>query len=235
MKQFFTLFAGLAMMPMSLLAQDAVDMSFVFVDKQGNVLADGATVTRSTVTVDELTEAEMISSEISVRNVSGASTDFIKIYYSIEQMDNGIYQICFPSTCNTQDEEGAYETSPGMLIGTEQDIRSEWLPDEDGKCTVVLDLEIMTRTGSFPNITYQHKAYGPSLTINFIKGAQPGPEPLKGDVNGDGELNIGDVNVLINMILSGEISNTGDVDGDGEIGISDVNALIDLILNYKVN
>ena len=53
---------------------------------------------------------------------------------------------------------------------------------------------------------------------------------VKGDVNGDGEVGISDVNALIDMILSGNTAAPADVDGDGEIGIADVNALIDIIL-----
>lgn len=56
---------------------------------------------------------------------------------------------------------------------------------------------------------------------------------LPGDVNGDGEVNVADVNMLINMILSGDSQGTdsGDINGDGEVTIADVNALIDIILN----
>ena len=59
---------------------------------------------------------------------------------------------------------------------------------------------------------------------------------IKGDVNNDGEINIGDVNALIDLILNG-----GDIDAatfwradvaeDGELGLGDVNGLIDMILN----
>ncbi len=57
---------------------------------------------------------------------------------------------------------------------------------------------------------------------------------LKGDLNGDGNVDIVDVNILINVIL--EITdpslygNTADIDGDSAIDISDVNALINIIL-----
>ena len=54
---------------------------------------------------------------------------------------------------------------------------------------------------------------------------------LRGDVNGDGEIGISDVNAVIDMILTSNTGAAGDVDGDGEVGISDVNAVIDLILN----
>ena len=50
-------------------------------------------------------------------------------------------------------------------------------------------------------------------------------------MNGDGEVTIADVNTVIDMILSGEISIDGDVNGDGEVTIADVNAVIDIILN----
>ena len=54
--------------------------------------------------------------------------------------------------------------------------------------------------------------------------------PLTGDVNGDGEVNIADVNAVIDMILTGKQATPGDVNGDGEVNIADVNAVIDSIL-----
>ena len=53
---------------------------------------------------------------------------------------------------------------------------------------------------------------------------------LPGDVNGDGEVTVADVNAIINMILTGEHNTLGDVNGDGEISLADVNAVIDLII-----
>ena len=51
-----------------------------------------------------------------------------------------------------------------------------------------------------------------------------------GDVNGDGEVNISDVNSVISIILSNSNDAAGDVNGDGEVNISDVNAVISVIL-----
>ena len=56
------------------------------------------------------------------------------------------------------------------------------------------------------------------------------PVVIPGDVNGDGEVNIADVNAVIDLILSGRSTKAGDVNGDGEINIADVNALIAIIL-----
>ncbi len=54
-----------------------------------------------------------------------------------------------------------------------------------------------------------------------------------GDVNGDGEVTIADVNMLIDIILGAEDNSEGrsDVNGDGEVGIADVNSVIDIILS----
>ena len=54
---------------------------------------------------------------------------------------------------------------------------------------------------------------------------------LKGDVNGDGEVNIADINVIINIILSGDSNMTGDINEDGEVNIADINTVINIILN----
>lgn len=54
---------------------------------------------------------------------------------------------------------------------------------------------------------------------------------ITGDVNGDGEVNIADINAVIDMILSGTFNANGDVNGDGEVNIADINAVINVILN----
>ena len=56
---------------------------------------------------------------------------------------------------------------------------------------------------------------------------------LPGDVNGDGEVNISDVNVLIDAIIKAQEAIGDmkfDINGDGEVNISDVNTLISIIL-----
>lgn len=54
---------------------------------------------------------------------------------------------------------------------------------------------------------------------------------LHGDLNGDGEVNLADVNVLIDAILAGNMNMEYDVNGDCEINIADVSALIDVLLS----
>ena len=53
---------------------------------------------------------------------------------------------------------------------------------------------------------------------------------MPGDVNGDFEVNIADINAIINVILTGVENAAADVNHDGEVNIADINAIINLIL-----
>ena len=228
MKKFFTfLLLCLCSTAWPVLAQE-IDQSFVFVNSDGTVIENEAVIVRNEVELFD-GDTEVINSGISVRNMTG-SVDYIKVIYDIERLDNGIYQICFPTTCNMKEEEGSFETGIGQLMSEIQDIQSEWFPVEDGECIVTLTLEIFGKQGLFPP-TYNHKAWGPTITLRFVKGELP-PEPgTPGDVNGDGEVNIADVNAVIDCILSQSGNKAADANIDGEINIADVNYVIDLILN----
>ena len=226
MKRIFTfLMLGMALLAWPAQAQD-IDENYVFMDDNGNILESGATVVRNTSDIDEATGAEIINSGIWVLNLGGES-DYLKVHYVIDRIDNGTYQICFPSTCNMKTEAGTYETAIGPLMTDLQDLQSEWFPAADGECDVTLTIELFVKMGGFPP-SYIHKADGPTIHLRFIKGGAP--EPIKGDVNGDGEVNISDVNAIIRMIL-GTPEDKGDVNRDGEVNISDVNVVIGIILN----
>jgi len=57
---------------------------------------------------------------------------------------------------------------------------------------------------------------------------------LDGDVNGDGEVSIADVNALIDAIITDtqyQLGPAADVNHDSEVNIADINAVIDIILN----
>ena len=56
-------------------------------------------------------------------------------------------------------------------------------------------------------------------------------QAVSGDVNGDGTVNISDVNAIIAIVLDGHgVNPEADLNGDGTVNISDVNLVIDEIL-----
>ncbi|MBO4871087.1 MAG: glycosyl hydrolase 53 family protein [Muribaculaceae bacterium] len=63
----------------------------------------------------------------------------------------------------------------------------------------------------------------------------PAEEPVEGDVDGDGKVDVSDVNAAINIILELKVAADypGDADlvSDGKVDISDVNAIINIILS----
>ena len=95
--------------------------------------------------------------------------------------------------------------------------------------------------GNFPlHLVYYYITYNAVTTgepyslkipgMELVYAAMPQTEPVPGDVNGDGEVNIADVNFIIGLILTGDMNPQGDVNGDTEVNIADVNAVIDIIL-----
>ncbi len=67
------------------------------------------------------------------------------------------------------------------------------------------------------------------LALPFTGNAQQ--STLYGDVNGDGTVNITDVNAIISIILDGKsMTLAADVNNDGTVNITDVNAVINIIL-----
>ena len=226
MRKFFTFLSVFALATCSLMAQD-IDQNFVFVDENEEIIENGATIVRNLIETNE-EGLEVIYSGLSVADMGAASNVFLKMIYNITQIDNGSFQICFPMTCNMQTTTGMYETSPGQVSMGLQDIQSEWFPTADGSCVVTLSIETFTKSPGFPP-RYDHLGFGPSVTLKFVKGGAP--EPIKGDVNGDGEVNISDVNAMIDFILSSSDDPIADVNGDGEINISDVNEVISIILS----
>ena len=72
--------------------------------------------------------------------------------------------------------------------------------------------------------------------FQHIEGIDTGVEPgVPGDLNGDGNADIEDVNLLINLILDkitlDQLQGDADLDTSGTTDVADVNALINLILN----
>ena len=63
-----------------------------------------------------------------------------------------------------------------------------------------------------------------------------GGQPLAGDgdVNGDGNVDVSDINIVINEILGKGGTYNADVNGDGTTDVSDINIVINIILGKDV-
>ena len=163
----------------SAMAFGQVDQTFQFVDKDGNVVADGTTWTVSEK-VEDLFYGLMIPSELSVKNTSGEDAN-VAVDFQVTQISGGAFQICFPTNCQTRtdvtevEETGALE----MAAGEVKDMATEWVVkpfDSDveatGTCTATVQLKVMELIeGSF---RYEVKAYGPKITLVFSNNGTTG-------------------------------------------------------------
>jgi len=114
---------------------------------------------------------------------------------------------------------------------------AEIAPKTTGMCYWLLDLKntqpslfrIYERGGHKNNAIYVD-----DFTL-YYTGDVGGPVGfITGDVNGDNEVNIADINALLDVILKDtdddDLKKRADVNTDGEINIADVNGVIDIIL-----
>ncbi len=97
-------------------------------------------------------------------------------------------------------------------------------------CTILVGGQGTTYDANHVDKTYAHIDGGPS-NPGYFTAKNAG---LRGDVNGDGSVNISDVTALIDYLLTGNASGISlsgaDCNQDGSINISDVAALIDRLL-----
>lgn len=71
--------------------------------------------------------------------------------------------------------------------------------------------------------------WGWTVTIALATGGDtPG---VKGDVNGDGAVNVADISAVIDVMAAGSFDKASDVNGDGAVNVADISAIIDIMAN----
>ena len=123
MKKLYTIMAAMLLCAANLSAQENGYVQFVEKNAAGEyvTLADGATVTRTTLVEDEMGMGDdYISSGLFVKNISG---DGLQTYLdiNIETMPFGAHSICYKGTCLTQNATGEY-TYPASVLSSKGNI-----------------------------------------------------------------------------------------------------------------
>lgn len=146
------------------------DNTLQFVDKDGNVVENGSTITISKATDDGMGNP-MIETGLFVQNTTDKSVG-ASVKFTISKMDNGGLSCCFPSECIQNTELGTYETRPGEMMSNPQNFTTEWFPEDAqsyGTCTATFTLKVYDVTyNKYGLPTYTYTADGPSVTVNFV-------------------------------------------------------------------
>lgn len=166
--------AIMAVCGMNAMAQTDLE-TFQFVDKNGNVVADGSEIT--VYEPETVNGSVQINSGLFVKNTTGKD-QAVGLDLNITNMDNGQFSCCFPSNCKDIFSAGNFVdvNTPGLFLieeGEQHTLNSEWKPAAYGKCQAVFQLKVYNVVEQdiegikIPDVG-DFKAYGPKVTINFM-------------------------------------------------------------------
>ena len=171
MKKIYTLIAALAFAAGSF-AQ--TDNTFEFVDKDGNVVPDGSTITVNEVSDDGMGTL-MIKTGLHVVSHS-SNKEGIGLTFNLSKMDNGALSVCFPGNCINYEAVGDYDNKTAIVDpNMNKDFQTEWLPATYGTATATFTLsryEVVKKTVPRLGVTIEEVgdkiADGPTVTVNFV-------------------------------------------------------------------
>lgn len=162
MKKIFTLLFTLA-------ATLNASAQLQFADKDGNAIADGSTITVTTVEDDGL-GGKKIDSGLWVKN-TGATTVYTNAVFNVQTTPPGGFQICYPKNCI----EPTYVAGEGetMIGELEADyftsIQSELLLNDDAQyCETAVDIQLKIYNYNAISGEYEFKENGPKVTVVFV-------------------------------------------------------------------
>jgi len=147
--------------------------------------------------------------------------------------DSGNAQLCgdWPGTVITDTQVVNGETFYCKTFTiTDKDYYLNFVFNQGSNAGQTVDVTYINKTSFFEISTQTNKYEVKDVTNEYAPYLDGG---ITGDVNGDGEVTIADVNAVIDLILAGAYSTAGDVNGDGEVTIADVNAVVDIILGNE--
>lgn len=156
------------------MANAQVDNTLQFVDENGNIVNDGSTIEGKLEYVDDgYQQYYQISTGLYVKNNANTDTG-VGVDYTINSIGSGTFNCCFPSNCVPRNQAGDYQTENGFLTANEtRSFQTEWIPEPGnyGTCSATFKLKVMDMKEEeifgAPIVTYEFKAYGPSVTVNF--------------------------------------------------------------------
>ena len=169
--------------------EDEIDNTFQFQDADGNEIADGTTLTLTTIT--QGANGPQIPTGLYIKNVSGAKTAG-SLSINISNMPNGSFASCaFGSCLPAWPVAGIYESAKKIVDATDpaENIETEWIPDDYADWTATVQLETRAISSSrFGQTAGSVIGYGPKVTLHFVYADPAGIKGVTTDKDGKKEV-----------------------------------------------
>lgn len=179
MKKIFTLFVAL-FCTVAMFAQDTKGM-FEFADKNGNVVPNGSTLTKTEV--EKSGKRFQINTGLFVKPVKpelNGEKLGAKLRVEVESIDHGTIQYCLLGQCMVASEKGTFY-SPSDFVKTLNDLATEWFMGTDkagnplkGEATVKLTLVACKKVSlglndfGIEEFEWQEVGDCSSVTVKFV-------------------------------------------------------------------
>ena len=160
--------------------EEELDESFIFVDKEGNEIADGSTVTFVGGKPNPFTGEVQVDVEVSVKNTL-PSAEYCSLHIVTTSLPSGSITSCFPSLC-TNNIPADYESDSGSLFsGETRGLITEWIVEDGnyGTATLTLQLRHMEKFAT----TYIPVGEGPTINVNLIYSDPAAIDGIEGNDN----------------------------------------------------
>lgn len=179
MKKIFTLFVAL-FCTVAMFAQDTKGM-FEFADKNGNVVPNGSTLTKTEV--EKSGKRLQINTGLFVKPVKpelNGEKLGVKMRVEVENLDHGTIRYCLLGSCSVASEKGTFY-STSNFVETLDDLATEWIMGTDkegkalkGEANVKLTLVACQKKSSgfdefgIEQFEWEEKGDCSSVTVKFV-------------------------------------------------------------------
>ena len=135
------------------------------------------------------------------------------------------------STYNVQILRGTTVVATGTTYSSAPNAAQSTGADLSSATTRVLEFEVKTPGDHIIKFNGVNTGWeGLLLTLCKLKLV---PEPaIKGDVNGDGQVNGTDIQAVINFIVANQYNKKADVNGDGQVNGTDIQEIINIVVSF---
>lgn len=182
----FTLLT-MALLSIATLSFSQVDHSLEFVDKDGNVVADGSVITRNEVE-DPFGFGSQINSGLYAKNITDGVVNF-GFVTTIVSMPSGSFSHCYPGSCkntsapvtNSVDERTVGTSGTSLKAGESASLQSEWYVEEGNYGTTTVTYQFKIYEVDASTFEFKYKGDGPKVTVNYVYADPAGIEGVKAD------------------------------------------------------